>query len=101
MTLSLSLDRVGLLLVPRLDDGLARDLAALEITDRDAQHFHAIRIGAGLATQHPIYRVAVEAARDMLKYAAEFGLTPSARTRIGNGIAAALSPSKFDGLLGP
>jgi P27 family predicted phage terminase small subunit len=60
-----------------------------------------VRTGPGSLTQHPIYRVAVEAARDMLKYAAEFGLTPSTRTRIGNGVAAALARSKFEGLLGP
>ena len=59
-----------------------------------------VRTSTGSLTQHPIYRVAVEAARDMLKYAAEFGLAPSARTRIAGGIAAAPAPGKFDGLLG-
>jgi P27 family predicted phage terminase small subunit len=59
-----------------------------------------VRTGTGGLVAHPLFRIAVQSARDMLKYAAEFGLTPSARTRVAGGIAAALAPSKFDGLLG-
>jgi P27 family predicted phage terminase small subunit len=59
-----------------------------------------VSTGAGSLTQHPIYRIAVQSARDMLRYAGELGLTPTARTRVAGGIAAALAPSKFDGLLG-
>jgi phage terminase small subunit len=42
--------------------------------------------------------VARNAARDMLKFSNEYGLTPFARTRVASGISGALS-SKFDGLL--
>ena len=58
-----------------------------------------IRTSTGIPTQNPLLRIAFTAANDMVWFAAEFGLTPSARARIGNGIAATLAPSKFDGLL--
>jgi P27 family predicted phage terminase small subunit len=51
------------------------------------------------AVVSPMVRVAESAARDVLKFGSEFGLTPSARLRLRAG--APEPSSKFDGLLGP
>jgi P27 family predicted phage terminase small subunit len=58
-----------------------------------------VTTGTGSLTQNPVLRIAVSAAQDMLKFAAEFGLTPSARVRVANSYGARLVPSKFEGLL--
>ena len=44
--------------------------------------------------------VAADAAQDMLAYAAHFGLTPVARTRLAAGGYGPSLPRKFDGLIG-
>jgi phage terminase small subunit len=44
-------------------------------------------------------KIAANAAKDMLRFAGEFGLTPVARARIALGVYAQPT-SKFDGLLG-
>jgi P27 family predicted phage terminase small subunit len=49
--------------------------------------------------QNPVYLTARQAANDMVRYAAEFGLSPAARARIAAGIYQEQRPSKFDGLL--
>jgi len=53
---------------------------------------------SGNYIQQPLIGIANKAAHDMMRYAAEFGLTPSARARL------AIEPShkadKFDGLIG-
>ena len=54
---------------------------------------------AGNVIQNPLVGIANKAAADMVRYAAEFGMTPSARARL------AIDPSKkkkgkFDGLVG-
>jgi len=58
-----------------------------------------IRNTSGGPQANPLVKIAANAARDMVKYASEFGLTPVARARI----AAAADPdkpaSKFAGLL--
>jgi P27 family predicted phage terminase small subunit len=41
-----------------------------------------IRTKAGNAIQNPLVGAANKAMADMVRYAAEFGLTPSARTRV-------------------
>jgi phage terminase small subunit len=47
---------------------------------------------------NPLVKIARGAAADMLRFAAEFGLTPVARSRLS--VAGRLSgPGKFDGLL--
>jgi P27 family predicted phage terminase small subunit len=46
---------------------------------------------------NPLLRIAERAAHDMMKYAAEFGFTPSSRTKVS--CSAPVPPSKFDGLL--
>jgi P27 family predicted phage terminase small subunit len=47
--------------------------------------------------RHPLIKVVADAASDMVRFSAEFGLTPIARTRIAQGHRQ--KPSKFDGLL--
>jgi P27 family predicted phage terminase small subunit len=47
---------------------------------------------------NPLVGIASNAGRDMLRFAAEFGMSPAARTRISLGIGP-LGPSKFAGLL--
>ncbi len=58
-----------------------------------------IKTTKGNAIQNPMVGTANKAASDMVKYAAEFGLTPAARARLALG---PVNPpkSKFDGLLG-
>ena len=54
----------------------------------------------GNSVPNPLVVIADQAARNMVRYAAEFGLTPSARSRINTGVdAAGRTASKFDGLL--
>jgi P27 family predicted phage terminase small subunit len=53
----------------------------------------------GNPVQNPLVKVASNAARDMVRYAAEFGLTPVARARIAAGPGPDQPPSKFAGLL--
>ena|SRR5215475_2418606 len=48
--------------------------------------------------QNPLVGIAEHASRDMVRFGAEFGLTPSARTRIATGRVEG-RPGKFDGLL--
>src|SRR5262245_3271377 len=57
-----------------------------------------IRSADGNPRQNPLVRMAHNAAADMLRFAAEFGLTPSARARIAAGVYSG-GPGKFDGLL--
>ena len=59
-----------------------------------------VTTSAGSLMQNPMLRIALSAAADMLKYAAEFGLSPAARSRVANSVGARLAPGKFDGLLG-
>lgn len=57
-----------------------------------------IKTTKGNAIQNPLVGTSNTASRDMVKYAAEFGLTPSARARIGLSFSTA-QKSKFDGLI--
>lgn len=54
----------------------------------------------GTAMQNPVYLTARQAANDMVRHAAEFGLSPAARARIAAGVYQEKAASKFDGLLG-
>ena len=58
-----------------------------------------IKNANGNAMPNPLIFVAINAARDMVKYAAEFGFTPAARTRIAVE-QSTKQQSKFSGLLG-
>jgi P27 family predicted phage terminase small subunit len=40
------------------------------------------KTSTGIPIQNPLQRIAVNAANDMIRYAAEFGLTPAARARV-------------------
>ena len=53
------------------------------MADRDAMtHGLMIRTQGGNAIQNPLVGTANKAMADMMRYAAEFGMTPSARSRI-------------------
>lgn len=59
-----------------------------------------LRVGKhGTPMQNPLVGTAARAAADMVKYAAEFGLTPSARARIAAGPLATAKANKFTGLI--
>jgi P27 family predicted phage terminase small subunit len=62
-------------------------------------HGLMIRTRKGHAAQNPMVLTAQAAARDMVRYAAEFGFTPAARSRITAADAGANPVGKFDGLL--
>ena len=58
------------------------------------------RGSTGNKVMHPLVRVATQSARDLCRYAAEFGLTPSARARMRAGYDDGGGGSgKFTGLL--
>ena len=58
-----------------------------------------IKTTNGNAIQNPLVGIANKAARDMVRYASEFGLTPSARARLALAPQSP-KPSRFDGLVG-
>lgn len=58
-----------------------------------------IRTTNGNAIQNPLVGTSNKAASDMVRYASEFGLTPSARARLAIGPVGS-QKSKFDGLIG-
>lgn len=59
-----------------------------------------IKTKYGDAAVNPLISIARKAAADMVRYAAEFGLTPAARSRIAAGVCAEPArQSKFAGLL--
>ena len=59
-----------------------------------------IRNGSGGPSENPLIYIARKAAADMMRYAAEFGLTPAARSRITSGVNGDdQQGSKFAGLL--
>lgn len=53
-----------------------------------------IRTRSGNIIQNPLVGTANKAMADMVRYAAEFGLTPSARTRVA-GLDATAGPDPF------
>lgn len=58
-----------------------------------------IKTTNGNAIQNPLVGTSNKAASDMVRYAAEFGLTPAARARLAIG-SIEKPKSKFDGLIG-
>jgi P27 family predicted phage terminase small subunit len=60
-----------------------------------------VKCADGNAGANPLVRIAAHAARDMVSFAGEFGMSPLARARIGAGASYEPPPGgKFDGLLG-
>lgn len=62
-------------------------------------HGKIIKTKYGDAAVNPLVSIARKHAGDMVRYAAEFGLTPAARTRISAGNSGDNSQSKFAGLI--
>jgi P27 family predicted phage terminase small subunit len=62
---------------------------------------YTARGSTGNLVVHPLFKIAVASARDMIKFASEFGLTPCARARMRTGYDddGGGPGSKFDGLL--
>jgi P27 family predicted phage terminase small subunit len=75
--------------------------ALRRMAERDPlTHGLMVKGSLGNPIQNPLVKVAAHAARDMVRYAAEFGLTPAARTRIAAGAGGDDPPrGKFAGLL--
>jgi P27 family predicted phage terminase small subunit len=74
-------------------------LAAMAARD-DQTHGLLIKTKAGDAAVNPLIWIANSAARDMVRYAGEFGMSPAARSRINGGIdISPRPPSKFGDLL--
>ena len=68
-----------------------------EMAKRDGVlHGLMLKTRNGTPIQNPLVITAAKAANDMIRYAVEFGLTPSARARIASAIlAAAVGPGSF------
>jgi P27 family predicted phage terminase small subunit len=96
------LHRLGLLTI--LDETtLAAHCAACcrwhqceEILEREGEL--VVAGSAGNRVPHPAVRIAVQAARDLIAFGREFGLTPSSRARV-RAAEPQGGPSKFNGLL--
>jgi P27 family predicted phage terminase small subunit len=69
-----------------------------EAEEQLAKRELVVRSAANGPVANPLVKIAQAYARDMLRYAGEFGLSPVARSRIKTSLAG--SGSKFDGLLG-
>jgi P27 family predicted phage terminase small subunit len=60
-----------------------------------------VRGADGTPRRNPVVKIAADAARDMVRYAGEFGMTPVARSRIAAGVwNQPQGGGKFDGFLG-
>jgi P27 family predicted phage terminase small subunit len=81
--------------------GIWREASELMIEARgDYKRGYVLRTERG-DTKNPLRAVAREAAADMVRYAAEFGLSPAARARIAAGpYGETRTTDKFDGLIG-
>lgn len=67
------------------------DMAKADPTGRNAL---LVRTSNGTAVQNPLIGIANKAAADMLRYASEFGMTPSARSRVHADTTAAQAADK-------
>jgi P27 family predicted phage terminase small subunit len=61
-------------------------------------HGFIVKTQSGGAAPNPFVLIAQNAARDMVRFASEFGLTPAARSRIS--AIEAVGTGKFEGLIG-
>jgi P27 family predicted phage terminase small subunit len=76
----------------------AESLAKMQAND-PMMNGMIIKTKYGDAAMNPLVSIARKHASDVIRYAAEFGLTPIARTRLASGGFGPSPPSKFDGLL--
>jgi P27 family predicted phage terminase small subunit len=75
----------------------ARETVAA-MAERDPMtHGFIVKTQSGGAAPNPLVLIAANAARDMVRFASEFGLTPAARSRIS--AQEAIGDGKFAGLL--
>jgi P27 family predicted phage terminase small subunit len=78
----------------------AAEMIALLRDREDVSRGLLVRTSYGDAATNPLIGIARRAAADMIRFGAEFGLTPAARARIGGGVNGDEDVrSKFDGLL--
>jgi P27 family predicted phage terminase small subunit len=75
----------------------AESLAKMQAND-PVMNAQIIKTKYGDAAMNPLVSIVRKHAGDVVRFAAEFGLTPIARTRLAAGYKPP-SPSKFDGLL--
>jgi P27 family predicted phage terminase small subunit len=75
----------------------AIDALATAAEGDEASHGLTVQTGKGNVVTNPLVWISAGAARDMLKFAAEFGLSPVARSRIN--AVNAIGDGKFAGLL--
>jgi P27 family predicted phage terminase small subunit len=76
----------------------AESLAKMQAND-PVMNGMIIKTKYGDAAMNPLVSIVRKHAGDVVRYAAEFGLTPAARSRISAGIHGDNSQSKFAGLL--
>jgi P27 family predicted phage terminase small subunit len=75
----------------------AAEHALARMASRDASTDGLIvRTKSGNVIQNPLVGTANKAMADMVRYAAEFGLTPSARTRVSGGDPGSASENEWD-----
>jgi P27 family predicted phage terminase small subunit len=76
----------------------AEEEIAVLAADPKSKGALVIKTVSGNYIQNPLIGIANKAAADMVRYAAEFGMTPSARARLG--VGSEKPKSKFEGLVG-
>lgn len=76
----------------------AESLAKMQAND-PIMNGMIIKTKYGDAAMNPLVTIVRKHAGDVVRYAAEFGLTPAARSRISAGIHGDNSQNKFAGLL--
>ena len=75
----------------------ARETVAAMAERDPVMHGLIVRTQSGGAAANPLVWIAANAARDMVRYAAELGMSPAARSRINAGVD--LDDGKFAGLI--
>jgi P27 family predicted phage terminase small subunit len=80
---------------------MAEELLARMAAGDAQMHGLLVRGSKGQPVANPLIEISRMAARDMVRFADEFGFSPAARSRISAGISLVPEPpSKFDGLIG-
>lgn len=77
----------------------AAELMLAEEAKKNPETQGFVIIGSrGTMIRNPLLIISAEAAKEMLSYAIQFGLSPLARSRIAAGVYEGKPPGKFDGL---